>query len=59
MKVTDTTSIDRQVVITLDEAESWTLYKILERDQKDDDEKALANALMHSLEVPAAPTTLS
>ena len=61
MKVTDTSSINRQVVITLDDKEAETLYDILDKvsTQQNYDEKALADALMHLLGVPDAPTTLN
>ena len=58
--VTDTNSIERKIVITLTEEESRTLYGILiSHDGEDDDEKALATSLIHFLEVPIAPLTLS
>ena len=57
--VTDTHSIERKIVITLTEDESEILFGILDREHQDKDEKALVEALMHSLGVPAAPTTLS
>ena len=57
--VTDTNSIERKIVITLTDEESEVLFGILDREHQDKDEKALAEALMHSLGVPAAPTTLS
>ena len=59
MFVTDTDSIERKIVITLNDEESEILFGILDREHQNKNEKALAETLTHMLGVPAAPTTLS